>query len=400
MLKMTQWLCGLLATIPAAAMGGGMDSGGGGLRGFESNSWFIGSRDVTYCVEVNPNFPDASTSGVQNTVKNAFMEWRRFQELYSLDKRAFNLSFPDARPRGIDLHYVATDDCVAADVRVLVGVVNDQVRKILKGYPPKTYAFAHLSGVYDFTNYTRDNKGLIWIAQPEMQAGQLFPPYDKRPILPLVLLHEIGHTLGLGHLEKYSIMGGNIFEWMSVAEGDNSIRDVLKKLAHMDNPTALVSFGRAIKWIAADGEQRQIRPLFKELVGREAVGDIEFVLSTIPSDDVASLEQKGVVQFRDKKGAYKYGLQLSVGSTTTWPYCKIKLSWENVAPAEPRDIRSHGCLDSISSEYLVGTALDENGVLIQSKVSIGTRQLVLNSFGGVVRGTQFNIHLKMVGAID
>lgn len=340
--------------------------------------------------------PTRAALGIQATVKNAFMEWRRFQDLYSLNKRAFNLRFPDGRPRGIDLNYVATDDCTGANVRVLVGVVNDQVRKILKAYPPKTYAFAHLLGDYDFTNYTRDNKGLIWIAQPEMQGGQLFPPYDKEAILPIVAMHEIGHTLGLGHLDKYSIMGADIFEWTSVAEGDDSIRNLLRQLAHMDNPTTLISFGRKTKWLAADGEQKQIRPLFKELVGRDAIGNIDFVLATIPSDDVASM-----VQFRDDKGVHKFGLQFFVGSTTTWPFCKIKLASKNVAPAEPRDIRSHGCLDSMSSEYLVGNALDEGGAVIQnSKVTMGTRQLVLNSFGGTIRGTQFNIHLKMVDAVE
>lgn len=377
---------------------GGMDSGGGGLRGFESNPWFIGSQEVPYCIGIDPEFP-MSERTIRSNIHHVLNEWVKFQKSYRLNQRSFNLDFPDGVNRGINISYIEKDHCSDARLKFLIGIHNEHVRKILKSYPPKTLAFAHVIK-HDFEQYTHRTSGIIWISRPQDFNGVMFPPYDKRPILTTVPMHEMGHTYGLGHGNKYSFMSSDIFEWMSQAENDESIRDLLKTTVYMDNPTPLISFGRATKWVPLDPHQRSINLLFNLLTGEEPSEDLEFLLMTSPGDDVDSLQQEGLVQFINDGVVHKFEIDFNVAQTNTWPFCKIKLSWRGVAPSTVDSIRSHGCLDNLTSEALGGQIKDKDGNVIPSKVAIGTRQRNLKGFGGVIRKVPFSIKLKMVGSID
>lgn len=371
----------MILLSPLHLFASGVDiSGGGGMRGVESNPWFIGQQTVSYCVKRDPEFP-VSSAHIQIEVKKALASWRKVVRRYNFQKKRFSgIAFKDQDKRGIDLQYHYNPTC-DADVQLtfFFGVKNAQVAKFLQQFPEKTYAFARLTH-YDFAHYTTQTKGIIWLANPRMEGESPFPDYttaSSPPIfassLQLVLLHEIGHTLGLGHLNDATVMSAHLFEMMKIAPstsstGPGSLHYLLKGFTDLDSQMMILPFQRPSQWRspspAAKGpclgsSRSPLAKLFTRLTGEPANLDtclrlsIKKVTAADGQDSPYQTTFSGHLIFESPADEQSFYLTGQYKSDHFWPACSIRLSWVDQYQGSLADM-GKGCLDAIGHQSLVG----------------------------------------------
>ena len=166
-------------------------------------------------------------------------------------------------------------------MKFLIGVRNKETSTILEnGYPPGTYAFANVTK-YDFANYTENTRGIIWVAEPSVSKSEMFPPYNEDGIFRLALLHEIGHTIGIGHINDHSVMTEHIFEWMALRNDPEwpVLKKVFPYLLKLDAVSLLIPYGRESTW-APKGE---IKDFFESLTGQSFPDSLKMRLTITPT---------------------------------------------------------------------------------------------------------------------
>lgn len=195
-----------ISTMTVLARGGGMDSGGADNKDILSGSaWFLGDNHVRYCIQIAADFGITQDQARQD-IDDAIQTWRD----YIAKKEIFiGNAVKDGLFPTTSYKFVAKCDD-SEDLAFYLGVSNQKTDDQMKFYENPT-AFAHRE------NFDVDKgwgKGWIWISPPgKVYPGAQFPDWKRPARLRGMLLHELGHVLGNGHVEG-TIMEESLTHWM------------------------------------------------------------------------------------------------------------------------------------------------------------------------------------------
>ncbi len=193
-------LTSMILISTSQVLAGNSSGGGGFFLGDSINPWFVqNKKNVTYCIEHDPNTFSAERDVVLPLVKEAFAYW----------KLEFKSAFTPIA-LGSEAIVIATQnftlvDCQEEDVSIKFqfGVTTDSQRKIIKGTENTVIGLTYREQ-YDRVNLS--GKGFIYIAPdkgPERLIGEDFvsTPWSlgKSGLLYRVLVHELGHVFGIPH---------------------------------------------------------------------------------------------------------------------------------------------------------------------------------------------------------
>lgn len=190
-------------SAPAQQPAGTITSSGGYLYGFETNPWFLeNTAEVKYCIDMDEQNFGVSRSTAKAAIVGGIEVWKRH---LSTSAYAYN---PSVKPFSkVMLGTQAFAEVTCDDSNVLLRfqlgkLTSDQYAKM--GHP-----LSYVAGAFE-TAYDEENmrgKGFIYIA-PESgpfrpQANDLRDAFwnsDGSVALQAVIVHELGHVFGFGHV--------------------------------------------------------------------------------------------------------------------------------------------------------------------------------------------------------
>lgn len=199
----------LATAVPIPTLAGGMDVGGEDHRSFAYGSaWFLGKSPVLYCIESAPDF-GGDIQKARNDIEQAVRIWRDYIEKKRVfDKWHDSFKKVDAIPA---MTYQFLDHCDGREeLTFYLGVLNPKTIAAKNQFENPT-AFVNRES-YD--PVSGRGKGFIWLTSADtVFPGAKFPDWTLKNRMLGIFLHEIGHTLGLGHFEG-TIMEESLTHWM------------------------------------------------------------------------------------------------------------------------------------------------------------------------------------------
>jgi hypothetical protein len=253
----------LLWSGSSFAVGGAADTGGVGDYGkMRIFSWFP-SIDPTYCIEVHGNFGLPADQAASN-VRQALGKWEKYLHARSADRNLQNKRF------------IEVSACTAqTNLKFVLGAMP-------ASSSPSLFGKAELES---FDKNTHIGKGTIWIRDQNHLPGYL--AWTTENNLHAVLMHEIGHTLGVSHIPG-TVMAESLSQWINDA---NKMKRP-KLIEEIDVQYELLSSGDITEWgrvgerkpiclkakyeglymYSADTEPGGFNSAISSLVGRKPVG--------------------------------------------------------------------------------------------------------------------------------
>lgn len=184
----------------ALSEGGGWTGTGGNFHLHESNIWFLGNSEIPYCISRSNDYP-LNDSELDALVKSSFAEWKLFFDQYGMLNKNINVTnqlgsvqFKDLANRAINFNFkkvACTTDTkgeveeIPNGIVFLFGVKNTTIKK--NQTTDETQLGVALRKPYDHKSYL--STGYIWLKD--------FSPEVNK--IKHLLLHEIGHILGMKH---------------------------------------------------------------------------------------------------------------------------------------------------------------------------------------------------------
>lgn len=253
---------------------GGYSGGGGDYHqmGY-GTAWYIGTKEIQYCIQKDSNF-GFSTAELQKNFESAAQTWKKY-----ILNRKIQTQLP--LENRLNLNFLYVGDCKGSeDLRLYFGVETNEVIKSKKKFE-KPYAFA-IRESYDLA--AGMGKGFIWFAAPGSvfpKAGDTgFPNWTKPYTLHGMMLHELGHVLGVGHIEG-TIMRESMMSWMQMMDINEpwaqsrghaaltNVDDMKILFFHTDSEFDIA--GR----FTYNKESKQTKETFRTFMGRDPVGDVK-----------------------------------------------------------------------------------------------------------------------------
>lgn len=163
-------------------------------------AWFIGDKPFTYCVRLSPDFgvPEAEA---KRSVQDAVKEWTDLLELGAFNnpkrhpERAVDNEVDRISTLGIFRNECQGDE----DLVFYLGERNKDVDKVGALYQ-EPFGFA---AVRDYHWLTARATGFVWIRESKSLSSHRYPDWTTdRSGFYAVLLHEVGHVFGCGHVRN------------------------------------------------------------------------------------------------------------------------------------------------------------------------------------------------------
>lgn len=158
----------------------------------QNNPWFLGTDPVHYCLHQDPRDP-MPASELSEIVADSFRLWKDFFKKYGFDLTALGDArsqgqFLDGKVRRLSIDFREVPSCEAqrGDLEIFVGAKNTYIERAIDQGVHRGAGLA-IRDEYNHENFR--NGGYIWVAT--------FP--GQRLKLQHMLMHEIGHVLGMKH---------------------------------------------------------------------------------------------------------------------------------------------------------------------------------------------------------
>ena len=292
------------------ALAHGADSSGGGDNkpsDYES-AWFLGARSIRTCYQRDPSFA-INSDEIESTIQKSFGVWQK----YLVDKKV-NRGRSDASEQLV-LNYSLASKCDGTeDLTFYFGTKNAEINQAKSQFSNPS-AFAQRRS-YD--PKAKWGNGFIWVAQEgDVDVGT--PNWKVPYSLQGMLLHELGHVLGNGHVDGTimdqdiaMMVGANRYYNPDTAEEELQREQILssvdgkKELDYCDECTNLFlgSMRDSSTALAAD--------TFEKFVGRKPRGSIFMTANMLPT----SPSQPGGVELSIKDNSETHVLRLDSTNTT------------------------------------------------------------------------------------
>jgi hypothetical protein len=310
--------CFLLMTtgLGAASAWAGGESSGGGADDYRIVPAFFRSYDdhepVHACIQVAEGFGIGKKT-LAKMVRQSFKSWAD----YIQEKRLTIV------PGGTRIRAALrlADTCSGSEeLTFYFGVENELIAKY-RGQYAKPFGFAQL---VDEGSYSRKARGFVWIAPPRSIAPNQKDDWGKpieKPSLPHwspatqdalagLLLHEVGHVFGNGHVDG-TVMTGQIGRYL-----ENDTSPSLPSSRHValyskiDARIELISCMECPKKyeaaetfdpLAPPGQDSDWKFTFRTLVGREPVSSV-----AIGFERLGSFPGSGKLTLVDSMGVYSF----------------------------------------------------------------------------------------------
>jgi len=218
-------LGGVLATVyTSLAFGGGEVSGGADSYVISPAYFRSGdtTRRISLCYEIASNF-GVPENEIESALRWAFEQWDSY-----IEEKDVHYAVWTGSPGIIGKLGSVKPQCQGTeDLRVYFGVNNGDVAKFRPRFV-NPYAF---SAITETEQDKKWHKGLLWIAAPgAVDPARGLPKWDKTGTLKFgalkyVLLHEVGHIFGNGHVDHTvmtSSIGQQLLWWTDPAEASAS----------------------------------------------------------------------------------------------------------------------------------------------------------------------------------
>lgn len=255
------------------------------------SAWFVGKdKDVHYCIVRSPDF-SVNLTTIEKEVSDALAKWALYYNVKYLDRTSPNLPDPLVLATG----YYKSEKCdESTDLTFYFGTTNAEIEKARAKYQKPI-------GLAEPTSYDRAKgwgRGFIWIAH-EKSIEPWLPNWQTKNALQGVLLHEIGHVYGVGHIAG-TIMSDD-YTSLLIAHPDSSENRFLAQINHWVEVLPVTWSGKGIRyysnlWPSEAAGGRPDPELFKLLVGRAPEGKITARLKT---DETSG---KGELRLTDNDG--------------------------------------------------------------------------------------------------
>jgi hypothetical protein len=285
-----------LQSVESAVRGGGMDSGGGDLFSADQGAaWFLGDREVKYCLEVSSDFGE-SPANLKDLVEGSFQQWFTYLNERSTKSGVSTEGLPIAQKRRL----LRTCDGTQ-DLSFYFGVTSAEIEKA-KARFSSPVAFAHRIA-YDLDQGW--GSGFIWIAR-NGGVSTRFPDWSRPSRLKGMILHEIGHVLGNSHLAG-TIMDERLADMLSWPQDLVYGWNLEDRFSHIDGPQILMRCKDcSMKFsgtISHDPSSTEAKQTFKRFVGRAPQGRIVAKVRMIPG--------KGSLVLADEIGRSEFALTVN-----------------------------------------------------------------------------------------
>lgn len=147
---------------------------------------------VQYCIIASPDFP-ITIAILKPKVQTAVSEWIRYLKTHRV--------FEDgAFEKRLTLDWVESQSCDHSDLKFSFGE-SDPATEVASRNLNQPWSMA-LRTSYDAENTW--SKGVVWFAKPGIYtetSGATYPNWNLSFSIEALLLHEIGHVFGVGHVD-------------------------------------------------------------------------------------------------------------------------------------------------------------------------------------------------------
>jgi hypothetical protein len=296
------------ARAPLAAEGG--SSSAGGADDFRvSSAFFLGraslSTPLTTCYEAADDFGiPAPELGVM--VREAFEQWATY-----IEQKKLTLVPSSTRIRmRMELRAGCRGD---ENLKVYFGTEQEEVLRYRSQFT-KPFGFAQLTQEYQTTTWPEtEGKGFVWIAPTGwVDPVARIPSWSSatRRSLAALVLHEMGHVFGNGHVDG-TVMTERIGNYLHADTAPGARIRYLDLYSQIDSVIELVPCMECrTKYSASETFDPITRPgqpasdwerSFKLLVGRDAVGPV-----LIRFEKTGSPQGRGQLTVMDSQASYLF----------------------------------------------------------------------------------------------
>lgn len=195
--------------------GGSMDGGGtGGMRVEEGAAWFYADKPggvIRVCYKIAPSFK-ASEASVKNAIEQSYLVWDRYIKQSKIYEKFDDNDQPIPYPEELKIATkIAFETCSEdTELTFYFGAREARINNILKSMAQEIKGFA-FRDYKDIDAVKGTSKGVVWIFDPTQTPATDDDFYDwsKPELLQAILIHELGHTMGVHHQEG-TIMQENL----------------------------------------------------------------------------------------------------------------------------------------------------------------------------------------------
>lgn len=176
----------------------GWTSTGGSLIQDKNNPWFLKDVEtVNYCIVADPKNFDASIDVIDHAIERAVRYWR--EEFSVAPSLRFKFSVPK---------FLRSDCSDKIDVAFRFGVLPENMTAKDREYLGDTTQFVSLAVRTDYETVSMRGRGFVYVSPRQGPLGYIHGSdyvdglpwaYGEGGQLIKVLIHEVGHILGISH---------------------------------------------------------------------------------------------------------------------------------------------------------------------------------------------------------